>query len=100
VVATAAAGTGLAREIEGCGTVVPPGDAGALAEAITDLLDDEAKQRAYAVAARERAEAVWAKGAVLSRFVRALELAGARAKPREISAQVRPVSRDGGEGRG
>jgi colanic acid biosynthesis glycosyl transferase WcaI len=39
IVATAAPGTGLAAEVEGCGLVVPPGNAGALAGAIEQLLD-------------------------------------------------------------
>jgi colanic acid biosynthesis glycosyl transferase WcaI len=40
VVATAAPGTGVACEIEGCGLITPPGDAAALAGAIARLVDD------------------------------------------------------------
>ena len=40
VIATAAPGTGIAREIEGCGLAVPPGDATALAQAVLTLADD------------------------------------------------------------
>jgi colanic acid biosynthesis glycosyl transferase WcaI len=40
VVATAAAGTGVACEIEACGLITPPGDAAALAGAIVALVDD------------------------------------------------------------
>lgn len=65
VVATAAAGTGLAREVEGCGAAVPAGDAEAFAAGIAGLLDDEAGYAAAAAAARLRAETIWAKGAVL-----------------------------------
>jgi colanic acid biosynthesis glycosyl transferase WcaI len=39
IIATAAPGTGLAAEVEGCGLVVAPGDADALASAIEQLLD-------------------------------------------------------------
>lgn len=59
VVATAADGTGLAREIDGCGLVTPPGDAAAFAEAIVRLVDDPALWQTTAQAARGRAETVW-----------------------------------------
>ena len=39
VIATAAPGSGLAAEVEGCGLVVAPGDADAMARAIEQLLD-------------------------------------------------------------
>lgn len=39
IIATAAPGTGLAAEVEGCGLVVAPGDPGALASGIEQLLD-------------------------------------------------------------
>jgi glycosyltransferase involved in cell wall biosynthesis len=39
----------------GCGVLVPPGDAGALARAITDLLEDEGKRRMLSAKGRERA---------------------------------------------
>lgn len=39
----------------GCGVLVPPGDAGALARAIVDLLENEGKRRALAEKGRERA---------------------------------------------
>ena len=59
VIATAATGTGLAREIEGCGVVTPPGDAAALAEAILRLIDDPAGRSRLGAAARQRAETAW-----------------------------------------
>jgi colanic acid biosynthesis glycosyl transferase WcaI len=96
VVATAAEGTGLAREVEGCGVVVPPGDAEAFAGGIAELLDDAASYAAAAGAARRRAEAVWAKGAVLERF--AAELAelsspAPTAEPIDGVATARQVAR-------
>lgn len=65
VVATAAAGTGLAREVEGCGIVVPPGDALAFAHAIDRLMDDSALRAATGAAARARADERWSKAAIL-----------------------------------
>jgi colanic acid biosynthesis glycosyl transferase WcaI len=73
VVATAAAGTGLAREVEGCGLVVEPGDPEAFAGAIAQLLDDRDSWLHAAGAARQRAEERWAKDVVLGRFGAALE---------------------------
>lgn len=65
VVATAAADTGLAREVEGCGLVVPPGDVAAFAGAIGRLLDDIELRTVTARAARTRAEERWSKGRIL-----------------------------------
>lgn len=72
VVATAAAGTGLAREVEGCGMVVAPGDAEALAAGIEQLIDDKTAWADMARAARRRAEDWWAKDKVLGRLEAAL----------------------------
>lgn len=68
VVATAQPGTGLAREVEGCGIVTPPEDAAAFAEAIEALLDDPALHSRLSAAARDRALAVWAKDAIIAKF--------------------------------
>jgi len=73
VVATAASGSGLAREVEDCGVVVQPGDGEAFAAAITDLIDDVDRWRVAAIAARARAEERWAKRLVLGRFIAELE---------------------------
>ena len=68
VVATAAAGTGLAEEVEGCGVVTAPGDAAALTAAIAALLDDPQRRAALGKAAAKRASERWAKEAILDRW--------------------------------
>ncbi|MCA1661993.1 MAG: WcaI family glycosyltransferase [Novosphingobium sp.] len=68
VVATAAAGTGLAEEIEGCGIAVPPGDGAALAEAIVGLTDDRQLAARLGAAARARAGERWSREAILGGF--------------------------------
>ena len=65
VIATSAPGTGLTREVDGCGLTVPPGDALAFADAIERLVDDEALRATTSSAARRRAEERWAKTAIL-----------------------------------
>ena len=68
VVATAAAGTGLAGEVEGCGLVSEPGDAAAMAAAISRLLDDPELSARFGVAARERAQERWSQAAIIDRL--------------------------------
>lgn len=68
VVATAAAGTGLADEVEGVGTVTPPGDAAAFAAAIAAMIDDPQRCAALGKAARARAEERWSRTAILRGF--------------------------------
>jgi len=68
VVAGAAAGTALARAIEGAGIAVPPGDAKAMAAAVLDLARDGARRRALGEAARARALAEWDREAILGAF--------------------------------
>lgn len=68
VVVTAASGTGLASEVEGCGLVTPPGDAVAFAAAIGRLLDDAALYSDLSIAARNRAVARWGGQAILAGF--------------------------------
>jgi colanic acid biosynthesis glycosyl transferase WcaI len=65
VIATAHADTGLAREVAGCGRVVPPEDAPALAAAIVELLDSPVKYRQAAANARQRALANWDRRSLL-----------------------------------
>ena len=77
VVATVAPGTGLAAEVEGCGLVSAPGDAVALAGAVTALLDDPDLAARCGVAARERALDRWSQQAIIDRLAERLRgLAG------------------------
>lgn len=87
VVATAAAGTGLAREVEGCGLVVPPEDAVAFAGAIERLMDDEPLWARSAAVARARAEERWAKATILGSLSRDLDRLTARASPPPAPAE-------------
>lgn len=72
VVATAEPGTALAAEVAGCGIVVPPGDAGALAGAIAALADDPHRAASLGAAGAARAAERWSAGAILARFERRL----------------------------
>lgn len=72
VVATAEEGTGLAREVEGCGLVVPPEDAAKLAQGIETLMADRALWQECATEARCRAEERWSRTAILGSFEREL----------------------------
>lgn len=77
VVATAHAGTEVARVVEGCGLVVPPENPRAFADAIATLADDAALRQGYGLAARRYAEENLEKEAVLRRFeAQLLKLAG------------------------
>jgi len=49
-----------------CGIVVPPGDAGGLAEALRSLASDAARRRSLGAAGRKAAERLWDKDAVLA----------------------------------
>jgi colanic acid biosynthesis glycosyl transferase WcaI len=69
VVATAAAGTALQQEEEGCGLVVRPGDSRALAEAVRDLVDDPSARERMGAAARTRAVERWSKDVILGRLL-------------------------------
>lgn len=68
VVATAAPGTGLANEVEGCGLVTVPGATEAFANAIEAVIDDEAFRTRAATEARGRALARWSRTATLRNF--------------------------------
>lgn len=67
VVATAHPVTGLAREMQGCGLLVPPADAQAFAGAICTLVDNKRLHAKTAITARERAERVWSRNQIISR---------------------------------
>lgn len=65
VIATAAAGTGLAFEVEGCGIAVPPDDDLSFARAIERVLDDPGLWASCGNEARRRAEARWRRTAII-----------------------------------
>ena len=66
VVATCDPGTGLFAEVDGCGLVTPPGDAAALAVAITALADDPARRAELGRAAAVRATQRWSMPAIIA----------------------------------
>ncbi len=68
VVVTAAPGTGLAREVDGCGLVVPPEDGPALATAIEHLLDDPEFHGRSGTTARQYAEQRWSREPILDKL--------------------------------
>ncbi len=69
VIATAAPGTGLAREVEGSGIVTPPGDAPAFAAAIETIIDDPVRYATASDHARRRASERWDRSAILGDIV-------------------------------
>lgn len=78
VVACADPGTGLAAEVDGCGLVVPPGNAAAMAAAVERLAGDPALCDRLGAAGRERAQQRWSRVAIVAGFERRLgELVGA-----------------------
>lgn len=81
VVATAAPGTGLFAEVEGCGVATPPGDAAAFTAAIASLIDHPTRRAALGKAAAERARERWSRSTILARFVATAEALATRAKP-------------------
>lgn len=66
VVATTEAGTGLYAEVEGCGLITPPGDAVALAGAVTQLADNPKLRGKLGKAAVKRAAERWSKPAIIA----------------------------------
>lgn len=66
VVATAASGTGLAREVEGCGIVTQPGSVADFAAAIERLLDDPDLQAQCGRDARVRAAQRWSRVSIVA----------------------------------
>jgi len=81
VVATAAPGTGLHAEVEGCGLCTPPGDAAALAEAVAKLIDDEALRKRLGIEARERTMERWSRDSIIDKFAARAEALIANRKP-------------------
>lgn len=76
VVATAALGTGLEREVRGCGLVTPPEQAGPFAAAIEQLIDDIELSAHFSGEARARAEEIWDRTRILERFEARLRALG------------------------
>lgn len=79
VVASVEPGTGVADEVAGCGLLTPPGDAAAMADAITRLVDAPDEAARLGAAGRRRAEERWSRDRILARFTAAL-VAAAEAK--------------------
>ena len=67
-----ALGTALARAIEGAGIAVPPGDAGAMADAARALAEAPERRLKLGEGARARAMATWDREAILAGFERDL----------------------------
>lgn len=68
VVAMADAGTGLSVEVQGCGLIVPPGDAAAMAESVLRLAENGGLRAELGAAARRRAEDAWRMSGVIDRL--------------------------------
>lgn len=82
IVATAAAGTGIDRELEGCGVVVPPQDSQAFTWSIDQLSRQPRLRAQLGRAGRERAALAWSKDAIVDVFEDRMEaLLGTAAEP-------------------
>lgn len=75
VVAGAAAGSGLAREVDGCGRAVEPESVEALEAAIRLLMRDQALYASAASEARRRAEERWSREAIIDKFEQEMQAA-------------------------
>jgi colanic acid biosynthesis glycosyl transferase WcaI len=84
VVATTEPGTGLYAEVDGCGFVTTPGDAAALAEAITTLADAPALRAELGREARARASERWQKDAIIDRALAAIGLDQLEPEPHSL----------------
>jgi colanic acid biosynthesis glycosyl transferase WcaI len=96
VVSTARAGTQIASVLDGCGVVVPPGDAAALARALCELAADELQRRVLGAEARRVAERLWDKNTVLANafgpYLEPATLAAAEAHRSPAPARPKPVA--------
>jgi colanic acid biosynthesis glycosyl transferase WcaI len=82
VIVMAKTRTGLAEEVAGAGLVIPPGDAGALTEAIRTLAGDPARRRSLGEAARAMAVARWDRTVILNKLNETLETFRNASKPK------------------
>jgi colanic acid biosynthesis glycosyl transferase WcaI len=85
VLAMAAPGTQLATELESTGFVIPAGDAGALAAALTTLADDQGLRQRLGETARSQAVRRWDMQAIMRRL------------EAELHALIEPNGRPSGE---
>lgn len=92
VVATANPGTEIATVLHGCGVVVAPGNAPALAHALRSLANDPQRRHALGVAARHAAERRWDKNKVLEDAFRAYFAAHSAAG--RVAPQTRAIDAD------
>lgn len=69
VIATCHEGTEIANVVSQCGRVVPPEDADALAQAISELVDQPTTRRELGIQARRYAEEHLARDSVLGRLI-------------------------------
>jgi colanic acid biosynthesis glycosyl transferase WcaI len=92
VLASVDAGCDTARTIEsaGCGVVVPPGDAAALAATLEAMLADEPGRRRMGEAGRRAFERDFGAEAALRRYAEMLEEVGARGERGSAGAEARP----------
>lgn len=84
VVATANAGTALAREVEGAGLITQPENPVAFADAVARLCNDVALRQRLGEMAAKRAGEVWGHDAIVGGFVEAIT---------ELCAQRQPAGR-------
>jgi len=73
VVATAAPGTGLYAEVDGCGINTPPGDHKGFAAAVAELADDPTLAKRLGLNSIDRANSRWSQSRILDRFAEAVQ---------------------------
>ena len=72
VIAGVEPGTGIAREIEGCGLICEPESGDAMAQAIENLFADEVRYAEFCSAARLRAQERWSRNSIIEAFDRSI----------------------------
>lgn len=93
VIATAVGGLADVIDPQDCGTLVPPGDVGALAEALAAYVCDPALRRAHGAAARRRVESQFNVTAMADEYFSLYDEATNRALPQRAT-----LRRNGGVG--